>query len=193
MNVLIVYAHRYENSFNHQILTECMEALIISKHEVDVLDLYKENFNPVMSKDELAIYKEGKYLDEKVGEYQQRIKNADYLIFITPIWWVSVPAILKGFIDKVFLKEFAFEIPKKFPKGKLNHLKGAAVFTTMSSPEIYYSMKLKNGIKQNFIKGTLKFSGIKNVKWMKLGLVDGLDKKKADNWLWKISKFIKSL
>ena len=193
MKVMVIYAHPWDGSFNHQILEATLSSLKKNGHEADLLDLYKDKFDPILDEKALSLYQEGGYVDPKVEDYQKRIKDADYLIFIFPIWWVSMPAILKGFFDKVFLKKFAFDTPGKMPVGLIKHIKGAGVFTTMSSPNIYYNLMYKRGIMQNLIKGTLKFSGIKNVKWISCGTIDSLDSKRADKWLKRVSHFISKI
>ena len=103
----IIYAHPYEKSFNHAIL-ERVQALLDAKGQAyQLIDLYADGFNPVFTKEELALFAEGKALDPLVLQYQEALKESNRLIFIFPIWWANMPAIVKGFIDKVFLRTFA--------------------------------------------------------------------------------------
>lgn len=67
----------------------------------------KDRFNPVMTEEELSLYSQGKSIDSLVEKYQEILKNTDELILVFPIWWMSMPAILKGFFEKV--KEFVNE------------------------------------------------------------------------------------
>ncbi len=189
MRVLIVYAHPYEKSFNHAVLESLENGLKKAKHDIDVLDLNAEKFDPVLNKESLAQYSEGTSTDPKVTEYQNRIKNADYLIFVFPVWWTSMPAVLKGFIDKVFLPGFAFSKSKMMIKPELKHLKGAAIFTTMSAPKLVYRLILRKPVKHVLIRGTLKISGVKKVKWFKFGLIDNSTDKKRKDWLTKVENF----
>lgn len=92
----IIYAHPYEKSFNHAIL-ERVQALLDAKgQEYRLIDLYADGFNPVYTKEELALFREGKALDPLVLQYQQALKDSKRLIFIFPIWWADMPAIVKG-------------------------------------------------------------------------------------------------
>lgn len=68
---------------------------------------YEGSFNPVYSKEKLALFDQGQALDPSVQKYQM-IKESRRLIFIFPIWWADMPAIVKGFPDKVLLKQFAY-------------------------------------------------------------------------------------
>jgi NAD(P)H dehydrogenase (quinone) len=161
MKNLIIYAHPNEKSYNASILTHIEKELERRKETVDVIDLYKEKFNPVMDENELALYSTGGFIDPKVGEYRQKIEAADHLIFIFPVWWYDLPAILKGFMDKVLLKNWAYEYSKAgLPVGKLTFIKKTTVITTMKSPGWYYWLLYRNSIRYHFIQGTLKFCGM---------------------------------
>jgi putative NADPH-quinone reductase len=187
---LIIFAHPYSESYNSAILKNIVDELKRRKQSVDVLDLYKEKFNPVLGEGELALYIEGQYLDPKVKEYQKRIDSADHLIFIFPVWWYDLPAILKVFLDKVLLKNWAYELTKSgLPKGKLGFIKKTTVISTMKSPNWYYRLLYKSSIKYSFIKGTLNFCGIKNVQWINITNIESIGDQKRKKWLKKIRKW----
>ena len=106
--VTIVFAHPWHGSFNKAILDAIIDEYDNNNVAYEVLDLHKDNFNPVFTEDELSVYNKGKVLDPLILRYQQVIKKSDKMIFIFPNWWNTMPAILKGFFDKVLLKDFAF-------------------------------------------------------------------------------------
>jgi putative NADPH-quinone reductase len=108
MRVMVTIDHPWEWSFNYVILSRVVAVLDERGCEVDVLNLHQENFDPVMHVQELAGYMQGKSLDPKVADYQRRIMQADHLVYIFPVWWEVMPALLKGFFDKVFLPQWAF-------------------------------------------------------------------------------------
>lgn len=187
MKNLIIYAHPYDKSYNSSILQQLTNKLKESKQTVDIINLYKDNFNPVLKEEELALYSQGKFLDPMVKDYQTRVNNADRLFFIFPVWWYDIPAILKGFLDKVLLKDWAYEISETgIPKGKLTFIKKATIISTMKSPKWYYWLLYRNSIKHSFIKGTLKFCGIKNIQWMNITNIENMGDKKRKQWLEKI-------
>ncbi len=191
MNNLIIYAHPYSKSYNASILEHLTNKLREAKQSVDVINLYKEEFNPVLNEEELALYSQGKFLDPMVKEYQKRINNADHLFFIFPVWWYDIPAILKGFIDKVLLKNWAYEISEKgIPKGKLTFIKKVTIISTMKSPKWYYWLLYRNSIKHSFIKGTLKFCGIKNIQWVNITNIENMGDLKRKQWLKKIRQAV---
>ena len=189
MKNLIIYAHPYEKSYNASILSHVEKELERRKETVDVIDLYKEKFNPVMDEKELALYSSGEFIDPKVGEYRQKIEAADHLIFIFPVWWYDLPAILKGFMDKVLLKNWAYEYSKAgLPVGKLTFIKKTTVITTMKSPGWYYWLLYRNSIRYHFIKGTLKFCGMKQIQWFNIAAVEKIGDEKRKAWFRKISR-----
>lgn len=169
MKFLIVNSHPYEKSFNRQ-LTKSIEDVLIEKHEVEVIDLVQDNFNPVMEKEDLKVFASGKAADEMVYEYQNKIKEADVLVFSFPIWWGIMPATLKGFIDKVFLKDFAYIYTESGMKGMLN--KKAVVITTMETPKEVYNDVLNNPVQNQFINGTLGTCAIQTEKYFQIDKIN---------------------
>ena len=105
----IVFAHPWNGSFNKAILDKVVEKLDETKEKYTIIDLNKDGFNPVITEKDLELYSQGKSADPLVLKYQEILKNTDELILIFPIWWMSLPAILKGFFDKVMTKGFAYE------------------------------------------------------------------------------------
>lgn len=193
MNVMIILDHPWCGSYCNAILQQVVIGLERAGHRYDLLHLNEDGFDPIMRDADLELYSKGKYSDPKVGEYQNRIENADHLIFIFPIWWEVMPALLKGFCDKVFLINWAYEKTGLIPKGKLTFIKGATVITTMGTPGIVYRLKYGNAIEKAFNVGTLKFCGIKRVKWINLARVTDVAPQKREKWLAKIEKYTHTL
>ncbi len=139
MKYLIIYAHPNTASFNHAIMETISEELKKNNKAFEVRDLYKIDFNPILSaKDLAAIQNAAVPHDIKIE--QDYISSADTLIFISPIWWSAMPAMLKGYIDRVFSLKFAYDIT---PDGIIGLLKGKKVFivnTTGASKEDYDRM-----------------------------------------------------
>lgn len=147
--------------------------------EYQIIDLNKDHFDPVLRESELSLYSKGEHKDENVKKYQSMLKESDELVFIFPIWWYSLPAILKGFIDKVMLKNFAYSEGKYELKGLLDNIKKTVVITTSQAPTWYLKYMVGNPIQGTFIRGTLKGIGLKNVKWLNNDYTtSGTDKKR---------------
>ncbi|MBB6624939.1 NAD(P)H-dependent oxidoreductase [Clostridium gasigenes] len=179
MKTTIILAHPWHGSFNKAIMDTTVEQFKKMKKEYQIIDLNKENFDPVLREEELSLYSKGEFKDDLVKKYQMMLKDSDELVFIFPIWWFDLPAILKGFIDKVMLKNYAYIEGKYGLKGLLTNIKVTTVITTSEVPTWYLKYLVGNPIKRSFIQGTLKGIGIKNVKWLNSSYTtSGTDKRK---------------
>ncbi len=101
--VTIVYAHPWDGSFSHAELEQVKQTLTARHQDYNLIDLYADGFDPVMRAKDLSVYGKGDFKDPMVGEYIETIQKTNKLILMFPIWWLSMPAMLKGFFDKVFL------------------------------------------------------------------------------------------
>ena len=113
MRVLVVYAHPEPSSFVGALHRRIVEIVSERGHEVDDLDLYAEKFDPVMSRHTYDCYLDTAANREEVAPYVERLLAAGALILVYPVWHDGLPAILKGYIDRVFLPGVAFEIDEK--------------------------------------------------------------------------------
>lgn len=194
MRVLVVYAHPYEKSYNKALLESTLKGLKKGNHEVDLVDLYEDEFQPVLSKSDLYHASKGEAVDSQIISYQKRFEKAEHVIFIFPIWYESMPAIMKGFLDRVFSNGWAYKsVPgKSMPEGQLKHLK-ATVVSTMGAPGFIYKLFLNNALEGVLIKGALKFSGIKNVRWHKISNIQKLSDASRKKWLTNIEEYSQKL
>lgn len=120
MNQLIIIAHPRKSSFNFTIQDTLINTFKSNGDQVKVRDLYEINFSPVLTYDELKYNKSGKSCPDIAVE-QNYIEWADQITFIYPLWWNAFPAILKGYIDRVFTNGFAFRVTENGPEGLLKH------------------------------------------------------------------------
>jgi NAD(P)H dehydrogenase (quinone) len=137
MRVLVVHAHPVETSFNRALFTSAVEALREAGHEVDAMDLYAENFEAVMSREERLNYHDiPDNLTPAIKPYVDRLRAAEGLVFIHPVWNYGYPAILKGFFDRIFVPGVSFVLVggKAADKGRLvpnlKNIKKVAYVTT---------------------------------------------------------------
>lgn len=186
MRVMITIDHPWPQSFNHAILARAKAALTEVGHEVDVLDLHRDGFDPVMRADELAVYTRGEHLDPQVGVCQRRIEQAQHLIYIFPVWWEVMPALLKGFFDKVFLPGWAFVETDASPK--LTFIQGATVITTMAAPEVIHT-----AVEPVVCKGILGFCGIEHTRWFNICEVSQITDAARETWLVEIETHLRQL
>lgn len=114
--ITIVYCHPYDKSFNHSILDAVTKELTDNGREFQVINLYNEHFDPVLGVSDLALYSHGGTTSDQVKHYDEILRKTSHIIFIFPIWWGMMPAMLKGFFDKTFLKGIVYETS---PEGSL--------------------------------------------------------------------------
>jgi putative NADPH-quinone reductase len=189
MRTTVIYNHPYDGSFNHAILETVIDALKSSGQDIDVMNLDEDHFNPVMSSDDLLGFVKHHSVDQQAKDYSARIRQADHLIFIFPIWWEMMPAMMKGFVDKVIFPGETFNYTKNGlgMVSMLNKLRSTTVITTMNTPKLMYRFLYGNAVQKAMIKGTFQKSGMKHVKWISLNMVKMVSAKKREHWLGKIS------
>ncbi|WP_174802327.1 NAD(P)H-dependent oxidoreductase [Martelella limonii] len=135
MRVLVLFAHPVETSFGAALHRQVVESLTSAGHEVDDCDLYAENFQPVLTREERIRYHDYPDNTGPVASHVERLKRAEALVIVSPVWNFGYPAILKGYFDRVWLPgvSFALEDGKLTPT--LRHItKAAAVFTYGATP-----------------------------------------------------------
>ncbi len=130
MNCLIIYSHPNPKSFNHAILEALTRALQECHHDVRVRDLYDMDFDPVLRPKDFELMDQQNVAADVQLE-QDHVRWADVLIFIFPVWWNSLPAIARGYIDRVLSVGFAYS---QDAKGLLPGKK-VAVVATMNAPK----------------------------------------------------------
>ena len=101
MHILVLFAHPLETSFVSALHARVVEVLRASGHIVDDLDLYAEKFDPVMSREALLHYVDTSANTREVQSYVQRLKAAEALVLVFPVWFDGLPAIMQGFFQRV--------------------------------------------------------------------------------------------
>jgi NAD(P)H dehydrogenase (quinone) len=194
MNVVIIFNHPFEGSYCNAVLESAIEGLKKANHSVDLIHLDKEGFNPVMTSEDLKGFKESKAVDPKVIEYKGRLENAGHLVFIFPIWWELMPAMTKGFIDKVIFPGVAYNYTKKgFMRKRFTKINGITLITTMNTPSLFYHIFFGNAVKKAFMLSTFAKIGYRNRKWIKLSMVKFVSDGKRKKWLSDIEKHFQKL
>lgn len=153
MNCLLVIAHHNPQSFNHAILHTIMEELTANGHSVRVRDLYQMDF-------ETRFKPTNGTVDADVTVEQEHIRWADVLVFVYPTWWASMPAILKGYIDRVFTYGFAYQYINHQIVGQFAR-KQVFLFTTHNNTEAAYQQSgMLASMSQVVDEGIFKFCGV---------------------------------
>ncbi|MGE0792911.1 MAG: NAD(P)H-dependent oxidoreductase [Candidatus Woesearchaeota archaeon] len=152
--ILIIYAHPNKNGFCGEVLKQILK----QNKNCEVLDLYSMKYDIILKNDELysrnnrKVAKETKLLQEKIKQFEK-------FIFIYPNWWQNIPAILKGFIDRVFISDFAFKYVKGMPKGLLSGK--AIVISTCGAPKFVSTIIKGNRAVKLITDDVLRYCGIK--------------------------------
>ncbi|HEV7276234.1 MAG TPA: NAD(P)H-dependent oxidoreductase [Devosiaceae bacterium] len=131
MRVLVVHAHPVETSFSRSLYSAALETLSSNGHEVDALNLYDEGFEAVMSREERLLYHEvPENLTPAIKPYVDRLRAAEAIVFIHPVWNYGYPAILKGFFDRVFVPGVSFVIEEGKLRPILRNIRKAVFITS---------------------------------------------------------------
>ena len=109
MKHLIVVAHPSEESFTLALARAYAAELELLGHSTTIYDLYRMGFNPVLAAHELEPVRADNPVSGDVARAQEDIRDADVLTVIYPLWWLSMPAMMKGYVDRVFARGFAYE------------------------------------------------------------------------------------
>jgi putative NADPH-quinone reductase len=135
MLIQVVHSHPLEDSYNHALFQTIVETLR-RRHEVIATDLDRERFSPVMTEAERRSYFRGPYAEEAVSRLIGDLKQADGIICCFPHWWFSMPAMLKGYFDRVWAPgtAFAHDLAGGRIKPLLTNIRMFGVVTTYGSP-----------------------------------------------------------
>lgn len=195
MNTLIVFNHPYGGSFCGAILAAVERGLKTGGHKCRVINLDQDDFDPVMrSKDLLAFVGAGRAgedaldaIDDQVREYKEHLEWAEHLVMIFPIWWMTTPAMTKGFIDKVIFPTIAYDMKDGRLVSRLS-LRKVTVITTMNTPADIYREVFGNPLEGSLIKGTFRQIGIENIEWTSLSEVKQVSRGQREAWLEEIER-----
>ena len=175
MKHLILYAHPNPRSFNAAILDTTVKLLESKGHQVIVRDLYTLNFDPILKGSDFEAFKAGKNPAD-IDQEHTYIAAADNVILIYPIWWAGIPAILKGYIDRVFSYGFAYKYSEEgVPVGLLSGKTGLIINTQGTPAEYYDSTGMTNAMEKTSDTGIFAFCGIKASEHIFFGAVPSVD------------------
>lgn len=168
MKVYLLLAHPNINSFNGCIADAIEAALLSAGYQVRRQNIGQMRFDPILWHG----YGQIQELEEDLITAQQNILWCDKWVIIYPVWWGSVPALFKGFLDRVLLPGFAFKYHEKGPfwDGYLTK-RSAHVIATSDAPAIWLWWQYRNSDIRAIRKATLEFCGIKPVKLSRIGRV----------------------
>ncbi|MFB9076379.1 NAD(P)H-dependent oxidoreductase [Flavobacterium procerum] len=184
--ILIINGHSNAESFNFGLAESYKNGAIASGAQVETITIADLNFNPNLK----FGYQKRTELEPDLLESWEKIKRANHLVWIHPVWWGGLPAITKGFIDRLFLPGMAFQYREnsvwwdKLLKGKSAH-----IITTLDQPGWYYRLFFGRPSVNQLKKSTLEFCGVKPVKVTYIGIVKNSTENQRKKWLEKVYNF----
>ena len=182
--ILTVLAHPGADSFCAGIHEAYVEAATSAGAEVRTLDLKSMDIDL-----SFGGYRDKRELEPALQAAQDDITWAEHIVFVYPVWWGAMPALLKGFIDRTFLPDFAFSYRDDSPMpARLLNGKSARIIITMDAPVWYYRIANRGAAETVMRKCILEFSGIKPVAVTRFGAVRESSDAKRAAWLEEIRK-----
>ncbi len=188
--ILIINGHPNKDSFNFGIAAAYKKGVLSSGAEVKEIIIANLDFNPNLQ----FGYQKRMELEPDLLESWEKIQWADHLVWIHPVWWGGLPAITKGFIDRLFLPGFAFQYREnsnfwdKLLKGKTAH-----IITTLDQPGWFYRLVFRRPSVNQLKRSVLKFCGISPVKVSYIGIIRGSKPEMREKWLQKTEDWGKQL
>ncbi|MHA2937060.1 NAD(P)H-dependent oxidoreductase [Vibrio sp. RC27] len=182
--VLVLDANPKQDSFISA-LAEAYAKSAEKNHDVQLLKISDMEFNMNL----LGGYDEESSMEDSLKSFQTSLEWCEHLVIFTPIWWGTLPAKLKGLIDRTFLPDFAFQYEKgkSFPKKLLKGKTARIVMTMDTPPWYYYLIQRAPAIKQ--LKAlTLEFVGFRPVKSKMIGPIISSTKESRKKWINDVSK-----
>jgi putative NADPH-quinone reductase len=183
--ILIINGHPDKESFCFAIADAYKKGILDSDAELQEIVIRDLKFNPNLE----FGYRKRTELEPDLLKAQEKIKWAHHIVWVYPVWWGSYPAIMKGFIDRVFLPGFAFQKKENsvwwdtFLSGKTSR-----IISTLDQPAWYYRWINKNPSHTSIKRLTLNFVGIKKVKFTTVGSLRLSKDSYRKKWLQKIEK-----
>lgn len=176
INHLIVYCNPNPKSLSSAYRDALVELTEMSANPVNVRDLYNIGFSPVLEMRDFDAVKHGQ-IPAEVKVEQDYVMWANLITFVYPVWWAGMPALMKGYIDRVFTKGFAYTMDDE------GHLKGllgdkkVVILNNMGFPYAYYEkMGMLDSMKQATDEGIFKFCGMEVVEHRFFGHLDAASK-----------------
>lgn len=181
--IAIINGHPNKESFNFGVAEAYKNGAVKSGAEIKEIIITDLNFNPNLQ----FGYQKRMELEPDLLKAWEMIQWADHLVWIHPVWWGGLPALMKGFIDRLFLPGFAYQYREnslwwdKLLKGKTAH-----IITTIDQPGWYYWLMYGRPSVNQLKKSTLEFCGVRVMKVTYLGIIRNSNEEQREKWLKKV-------
>lgn len=191
MKHLVIFAHPYEKSFGKGIVETIETATIESGSEIKIRDLYELGFDPILKGSDLLNLQSGNFAED-IKKEQEYVNWADLITFVYPVWWAGLPALLKGYVDRVFCNGFAFTNGENGPIGLLKGKKAMLFSTTGFPSELYDQIGMHHSMKQTSDEAIFEFCGIEVLNHTFFGAIPLSTTEDREKYLRKVSEIVKS-
>ena len=191
MLALIVVAHPSTDSYCHALAARAEAGLSAAGHEVIVLDLYAMGFRVAMTAAERAAYHgDSPILDPVVAEHAALVQRAEAVVFVYPTWWSGLPAILKGWLERVMVPGVGFVLDERTNKVRpgLGQMRRLVGISTYGSPRSYVRLINDNG--RRIITRALRMScGLRvRTTWLGLYAIDTSTPAQREEFLARVER-----
>ncbi|MBX5331015.1 NAD(P)H-dependent oxidoreductase [Rhodococcus fascians] len=159
MNTLVVVSHPDPHSLTHQVAHSVVEAIRSTGTTVETADLAAESFDPRFSAADLSLYRGNGSTPSDVAEEQTRIDRAEHLVLVFPMYWWSMPALLKGWIDRVFVEGWAYEYGDRVFVKKLDRLTIHLVVVAGDDADSFERHGVHEAIRTQIERGIIEYCG----------------------------------
>ena len=183
MRVLVIFAHPLGDSYAATLRDTVVAALEAGAHSVDLCDLYQEDFDPILSAQEWRDYENTSENTRAVSRHVERLRHAEGIIFVFPSWWYGMPAILKGYFDRVWLPGVAFEFGPQAIRPLLMSIRMFGVVTTTGAPEWFTRIYMGNPSRKVLMRGLARLVVAPRAErfWLALyGMENATDAKRTE-------------
>ncbi|MFI0848159.1 NAD(P)H-dependent oxidoreductase [Mesorhizobium sp. IMUNJ 23232] len=161
MRVLVVYCHPVPESFCASLRDAAVATLTGRGDEVRLVDLYAEGFDPVMRPEERRRYNDGPPADPALTPYVEQLKWAEAVLFVYPTWWYGLPAMLKGFFDRVWATGVVFDLaPQGGIVSRIPHIRRIGVVTTCGANR-FLSILMGQPGRKTILRGIRALCGLR--------------------------------
>ena len=191
MKHLVIFAHPYSKSFGKGIVDTIEKEVSNNESEIRIRDLYELGFDPILKGSDLLNLQSANYADDIKVE-QDHIKWADVITFVYPVWWAGLPAMLKGYADRVLANGFAFTYGANGPVGLLKGKKSILFSTTGFPSDVYAQIGMHKSMQQTTDEAIFEFCGIEVVKHVFFGAVPSSTEEELKQYLSEVSEVIKA-
>ena len=196
MRIQLIYAHPVEGSFCSALRDVARSTLQRSGHEVHVTDLYAEGFPPALSCEERLNYETPGANIVGARAYIERLRWAEGIVLVFPTWWYGMPAILKGYFDRVWIPGVAFDLGSAggVLRPRLDHIGVMAIVTTYGSPWWFIKLSMRDPGKSVLIRGLgrLLAPGAKRLYLAQYGMDKSTSESRA-RFMLKVERSLRAL